>query len=77
MDPKDHDICLMCDGFQQSKNERHIGNGWNGYMAVSLTLLSASLLTDLISTGNFLHFPESGVELANEVVLPPGVIIPH
>lgn len=46
-------------------------------MAVSLPLLSASPLTDLISTGNFLHFPESGVELANEVVLPPGVIIPH
>lgn len=38
---------------------------------------SASSSTDLISTGNFLHLPERCVELADEIVLPPGVIIPH
>lgn len=46
--------------------------GWNGDRDVS-----DSTFTDLVSAGNFLHFPECGVEFANEVVLPPGVIIPH
>lgn len=40
-------------------------------------LYSTSPCTDLISTGNLLHFSERGVELANEVMFPPGVIIPH
>lgn len=44
---------------------------------MSLPLCSTSPFTDLVSTGNFLHLPECGVEFANEVVLPPGVIIPH
>lgn len=36
-----------------------------------------SHFSDLISTRDFLHFPESGVELADEVMLPSGVVVPH
>lgn len=76
---KQHDICFIGDGFQES------GTGGMGfwdywetcYTGVSSSLCSFPPFTDLISTGNFLHFPECGVELADEVVFPPGVIIPH
>lgn len=37
----------------------------------------ASSSTDLIPTGDFLQFPERCVELADEIVLPPGVVVPH
>lgn len=47
------------------------------HLTVVCLLCIEYLFTNLISTGNFLHFPERCIELANVVMLPPGVIIPH
>lgn len=69
----------MCAGFQQRKIRGTLGKDKivTQLSLPSPPLCSTSPFTDLISTGNFLHFPETGVEFANEVMLPPGVMIPH
>lgn len=68
------DICFIRDGFGQRETRGILERDETVCAAVSA---SASPFTDLISTGDFLHFPERGVELADVVVLPPGVVIPH
>lgn len=54
----------------------HLQQRNTGFNTPQAGLKSACSSTDLISAGNFLHFPERCVELADEIVFPPGVIIP-